>query len=210
VRRRAPAEQNRRIFLLAALALVAAVTLVVSFAPRQTAVSDAPLGDTSQLRVYRIATGTFALPAPGRAPFQYVEADSEAHRTNNPVAYTIWVEQSELETAGWRDLLQVGRIPVARPPKVDFAREVAVLVWPVPSLAPDGIMRANGLSADALVFQHVSLELRVKADTGGAVPATAIAPYGLAPYALFTIPRNQWPLPAPPPTVPPLTVTLAR
>ncbi len=204
--------ETRRIFLLAAAALVAAVSLVASLGQRPPAATDAPAADAGPegLRVYRIATGTFALPPPDRAPFQYTAADAAARRDGSPLAVSLWVEQTEFETGGWRDQIQVGRLPIARPPQVDFPREVAVLVWPVRGVAPDSLMRANGLVAESLTLQHVSLELRVKPDTGGPVPATPIAPNGLVPYALFTIPRRQWPLPAPPPTAPPLTVTLAR
>ena len=210
--RRAAARQNQRIFLLAAAALVVAVSLVASLGQRQPAATEPPDGGavSEGLRVYRIATGTFAIPPPDRAPFQYTAADAAARRDGSPLAVSLWVEQTEFETGGWRDQIQVGRIPIARPPQVDFPREVAVLVWPVRGVAPDSLLRANGLIADSLNLQHVSLELRVKPDTGGPIPATPIAPNGVVPYALFTIPRSQWPLPAPPPTVPPLTVTLAR
>ncbi|HEU5315956.1 MAG TPA: hypothetical protein VFX49_07575 [Chloroflexota bacterium] len=200
----------RRIFLLTALAVVAAVTLFASAGPRRQGASDLPPAMESGLRVYRVATGTFALPTPDRVPFDLAAAEADARKSGAPLAFALYVEQTEFETRAWRDFLQVGRIPIARPPLVDFAREVAVVVWPLAGSAPADVLRANGLIADRLLLQHVGLELRVKPDATGSVPATPIASGAILPYGLFTIPRTQWPLPAPPPAVPPLTVTLAR
>ena len=198
----------RRIFLLTTIAVVAALTLVATFAPRQSAEPQDSAGRAS-LRAYRAATGTFALPDRSDAPFDFLQADTGARQAKAPLAFTMWTDQTEFEVRAWRDLLQVGRLPIARPPVLDLAREVAVLVWPVQGVAPESLLRANGLTAERLVMQHVHLELQIKADTGGAIPATPAVTGLLLPYALFTIPRNQWPLPVPPPTVPPLTVTLA-
>ena len=194
---------------MTAIAVVVALTLVATFAPRQGDPSPDSAGRAS-LRVYRAATGTFALPDRTQAPFDFVQAEADARQAGAPLAFTLWTDQGEFEVRAWRDLLQVGRVPLARPPVLDLAREVGVLVWPVQGVAPDTLLRANGLVAERLVFQHVQLELQVKGDTGGAVPATPAAGGSVIPYGLFTIPRNQWPIPAPPPTAPPLTVTLAR
>jgi hypothetical protein len=194
---------------LTALAVVAGVTLFAA-SPRRQAAGDPPVMGEAGLRVYRVATGTFAPPAGEKAPFDLAAAEADARKAGAPLAYLLYVEQAEFETRAWRDFLQVGRIPIARPPLVDFAREVAVVVWPVSGVAPSDVLRANGLAADRLVLQHVGLELRVRPDPTGSVPATPITAGAILPYGLFTVPRTQWPLPAPPPTVPPLTVTLAR
>jgi len=201
---------TRRIFLITALAVVAAVTVLASAGPRRQPPGDAAPAVDTGLRVYRVATGTFALPAPGNAPFDLNDAEASARKAGAPLSYVVYVNQEEFETRAWRDFLQVGRIPIARPPLVDFAREVAVVVWPVAGTAPADVMRANGFVVDRLVLQHIDLELRVKPDPTGAPPATPITTGDIVPYALFTIPRTQWPLPAPPPTLPALTVTLAR
>ena len=200
---------TRRIFLLTALAVVAALTLVATFAPRRDIQPVDSSGQPS-LRVYRAATGTFVVPDRARAPVDFVEAESRARQGSSPVAFTVWTDQGEFEVRAWRDLLQVGRFPLARPPVLDLAREVAVLVWAVSGAAPDAVLRANGLAAQRVVAQHIHLELQVRPDTGGAVPATPAVAGTVIPYGLFTIPRNQWPLPEPAPSVPPLTVTLAR
>ena len=208
-RRQLAGPDTRRIFLLAALAVVAALTLVATFAPRQDA---APMNSAGQptLRAFRAATGSFLVPDQARAPEHFAQAESQARQANASVAFTMWTDQADFEVRAWRDLLQVGRVPLARPPVLDLAREVAVLVWPVQGIAPASLLRANGLAAERVVLEHFHLELQVRADTGGAVPATPAGTGAVIPYGLFTIPRNQWPLPAPPPTAPPLTVTLAR
>jgi hypothetical protein len=190
--------------------VVAAVTILAGAGPRRQAATEVNTSGETGLRVYRIATGTFAAPAAQAAPFDFQQAEAGARLAGAALAFTLWVDQTEFETSAWRDVLQVGRIPIARPPQVDFAREVAVVVWPVAGAAPPDVMRANGLLAERLILQHIALELRVSADSGGVAPATPITTGAIIPYALFTIPRTQWPLPAPPPTVPPLTVTLAR
>ena len=199
---------TRRIFLLAALAVVAALTLVATFAPRREA---APVDSTGRpsLRVFRAATGTFIAPDPNRAPADFVQAEAEARRASAPLAFTFWTDQGDFEVRAWRDVLQVGRVPLARPPVLDLAREVAVLVWPVQGAAPTSLVRAHGLAAERVVLQHMHLELQVKPDTGGAPPATPSVSGPVIPYGLFTIPRSQWPIPAPPPTIPPLIVSLA-
>ncbi|MGI8423672.1 MAG: hypothetical protein ACR2NO_06115 [Chloroflexota bacterium] len=206
---RRAALDTRRIVLLTAIALVAALTIVATYAPRQTGETQDATG-LATLRVYRAATGTFPLPDRSRAPFDFTQAEATAREARSPLAFTLWVDQTEFETRAWRDLVQVGRFPLARPPVLDLAREVGVLVWPVQGIAPDSVMRANGLVAGRLVPQHVHLELHISPDSGGSPPATPSTTGAVVPYALFTIPRNQWPLPAPPPTIPPLTVTLAR
>ena len=42
------------------------------------------------------------------------------------------------------------------------------------------------------------------------IGAGAVVTRDVVPYALMTVPRLQWPVPAPPPTVPPVVVTLTR
>ena len=184
--------------------------LVSSFAPRTTAPQPRGAGVGNELRAFRAATGNFAVPAAGHATADFLRAEAAAREAGAPLAYTLWVEQGDLETRVWRDLLQVGRFPLARPPLIDFAREVAVLIWAVRGVAPESVLRANGLAAQSVTLQHLALELRVTAEIGGPVPATPAGTDGALPYGLFTIPRSQWPLPAPPPTEPPLMVTLAR
>ena len=213
-RRRRGGIDSRRIVLFTAGAVVLTLLLVTSLAPRTTAPQPRGTGVGNELRAFRAATGSFAVPvngqAAGQATADFQRAEAAAREAGAPLAYTLWVEQGELETRAWRDLLQVGRFPLARPPVIDFAREVAVLVWPVRGVASEGVLRANGLAAESMTMQHLALELRVTVDNGGPVPATPAGTSGVLPYGLFTIPRSQWPLPAPPPTEPPLIVTLAR
>jgi hypothetical protein len=109
----------------------------------------------------------------------------------------------------WRDLLQIGRFPMSRPPKFDFGREIAVLVWPVQGVAPDSLLRAPGLNVAELALAHFDLELRIVPESAGPAPATPVNTAGVAPYAIFTIERAQFAIPAPPPTAPPVLVTLA-
>ncbi len=200
----------RRITLIVMGCVVLALLLMTSFAPSRQAGPPAELDRARSLRAFRIATGVFAVPVPGRAPAFYGRAEAAAREAGAPLAHTVWVQQESFETDAWRDLLQVGRFPISRPPKFDFAREVAVLVWPMSGIAPDSLMRAHGLNVEGLHLAHFDLELRIGAETGGAAPATPVNTNGVVPYGIFTISRAQFPLPAPPPTEPPLLVTLAR
>jgi hypothetical protein len=200
----------RRITLIVAGTVVAALLLVATYAPRQQQAAEITSERSRTMRAYRIATGTLALPVAGQESGDYLRAMAEARQAGSPLAYSLWVDMDSFEQRAWRDFVQVGRYPIARPPEVDFEREVAVVVWPVPGTAPESVLRANALLAEGVVLQHFSLELRVGTDNGGVIPATPVNTAGTVPYGIFTIPRIQWPLPQPPPTEPPLVVSLAR
>jgi hypothetical protein len=101
-------------------------------------------------------------------------------------------------------------MPLNRPPDIDFLREVAVLAWPVRGQAPEAVLRAPGLVLRVAGVQRDGIQLEFAPSSGGPAPATPVAAGDVAPYALVTVRRDQWPLPAPPPTIPPLLVTLAR
>lgn len=207
--RRARGPDPRRIVLIVAGSVIASLLILSVFAPRGQSGAGAPAGVDRTLRAFRAGTGTFALPAAGGGPAEFVQAEALARQNGSPIAYTLFVEQEAFETRAWRDLLMVGRFPLSRPPLVDFVRELAVLVWPVRGVAPDSVMRANGFAVEDVRLEHIALHLHVRLDNGGAAPATPTgAASGVAPYGLFTIPRRQWPIPAPAPTEPPLIVSL--
>jgi hypothetical protein len=200
--------------VLAALVLLGALgVLVVTTAREQRPDSSPAAGAPAReagARAYLVATGLFALPPAGREPSEFARAQAAALAAQAPLAHMVWGDQESFETAGWRDLLQVGRVPFNRPPAIDFAREVAVLVWPVAGQAPEAVLKASGLTLRGAAVRHVAVELRVGTWSGGPVPATPAAEGPATPYALASIPRDQWPVPAPPPAVPPVAVALAR
>jgi len=68
--------------------------------------------------------------------------------------------------------------------------------------------RAPGLGLRGAVLQHLAVELRIAPATDGTPRATPAGGDDVLPYALVTVPRREWPIPAPPPTIPPLAVTL--
>jgi hypothetical protein len=207
--RRGSGPDPRRIILYSVGAVVIALLLISTFSPQSATDPDDQRGVAPALRAYRAATGTFVLPSGPDVFPAFAESERFARQHNQPLAFTMWVTQADFEARAWRDVIQAGRLPLARPPQVDFVRELAVLVWPVAGIAPDRVMRANGFAVESVRFQHTALELRVLPDTGGMTPATPAGAASIAPYGLFTIPRSQWPLPAPSPTEPPLLVTLA-
>ena len=204
--------RRRRLGLLAALAVVGAGATMTAQGDRgQPSPEVAAGGERGQPAVpaYLVATGIFAVPPAGQGPPEFLAAQAAATAARSPLAFTIWTDQQSFEDRAWRDLLQVGRLPMNRPPGIDFMRYVAVLAWPVAGQAPPDVLRAPGLTVRGAVLQHTAVELRVGPYSGGPAPATPAAGGVVAPYALATIPRSQWPVPAPPPTVPPLAVALA-
>jgi hypothetical protein len=212
-RRVAVGPDPRRIILFVTGAVVVTLLLVATYAPRQQEQQQAAAISAERaraLRAFRVATGTLAIPPPGQEGGDYLKAVGDAKQSGSPLAFSVWVDQDSFEQRAWRDFVQVGRFPLSRPPEVDFLREVAVVVWPVPGSAPESALRANGLTVEGVQLQHFALELRVGTDTGGVAPATPVGTSGAVPYGIFTIPRIQWPLPQPPPTEPPLAVTLVR
>ncbi|HEX2037056.1 MAG TPA: hypothetical protein VHS99_22990, partial [Chloroflexota bacterium] len=71
------------------------------------------------------------------------------------------------------------------------------------------LRRAPGLVVRGAVLRHTAVEIHLGPGPAGQVPATPRPGGDVLPYALVTVPRSQWPVPAPPPTVPPLSVALA-
>lgn len=204
--------RRRRQRLLAVTALVALALGAYVLLQRSAtnAASDTANGAVPSVRAYLVATGVFAQPAAGQGPAPYLAAEQAAADAKSAVAYAAYVDQESFETTGWRDLLEVGRMPIGRPPKIDFMREVAVLIWPVAGKAPATTLRASGLTLEHATLQHVAVEIDVQPAPAGQPIPTPVGATATLPYALVTIPRDQWPIPAPPPTVPPITVVLGR
>jgi hypothetical protein len=161
-------------------------------------------------RAYLVATGIFVVPDPAAAPADFRAARDAAIQAGSPLAFTVWTDQASFEADAWRDVVQTGRAPMSRPPAVDFSREVAVLAWPVAGAAPEAVTTAQGLVLRGTAIQHLAVELQLAPSSGGPAPATPAATGQVLPYALVTILRTHWPLPAPPPTIPPVAVTLVR
>jgi hypothetical protein len=158
---------------------------------------------------YLSATGLFARPSPDARPEAFAAAEAAAAEAGSPLAFSLWTDTPSFEAGAWRDQLQVGRIPPYPPPAVDFGKEVAVLAWPAEG-APASLRRAPGLVLRGALLQHVAVEVRLApADPDGSPRPTPVGAAEVLPYALVSVPRRVWPLPVPPPTVPPLTVTLA-
>jgi hypothetical protein len=210
---RLAAPVGRRIVLLAALAAFTGV-MAVAWLGGGGELSGSPgtgapgAARPSGPRAYLVATGIFAAPDPGGAPANYRAAREAAIQAGSPLAFAIWTEQASFETDGWRDVVQIGRVPMNRPPAIDFSREVAVLAWPVAGIAPEAVIRAPGLVLRGTALQHLAVEVQLTPSSGGPAPATPATTGQVLPYALVTILRSQWPIPAPPPTIPPVSVTL--
>ena len=189
------------------VAAVAALFLIPGRRPApQAADEDVP---RLEVRAYMVATGIFAQPAPGEETGVFAAAQQAAQNAGSPLAYTIWTDPDSFEAQGWRDIIGVRRVPISRPPKIDFVREVAVLAWPVPGKAPAGVLQAPGLSIRAAGVQQHGIALQV-GPTGSGVVATPVGGGNVLPYVLISVPRNQWPIPVPAPDVPPLLVSLVR
>jgi hypothetical protein len=158
---------------------------------------------------YLSATGLFARPSPDDRPEAFAAAEAAAAEAGSPLAYSLWTDTPSFEAGAWRDQVQVGRIPPYPAPAVDFGKEVAVLAWPAEG-APASLRRAPGLVLRGALLQHMAIEVRLApADSDGAPRPTPVGAAEVIPYALVSVPRRAWPLPVPPPTIPPLTVTLA-
>lgn len=203
------ARTRRRILLLlgAGFAVVVAALFLI---PGQRPARETVAGEVPQLevRAYMVATGTFAQPAPGQETGTYAAAVQSAQTAGSAIAYVIWTDSDSFEAQGWRDLVGVRRIPISRPPNIDFVREVAVLAWPLPDKAPESTLQAPGLTIRAAGVQQHGVALSIGPSSSGAV-ATPLGGGRVLPYALVSVPRNQWPIPVPAPDVPPLVVSLA-
>src|SRR5205823_2058755 len=118
--------------------------------------SPAVAGDTPQLevRAYMVATGIFAQPPPGQESGVYAAAVQAAQNAGSAIAYAIWTDADSFEAQGWRDVVGVRRVPISRPPNIDFVREVVVLTWPVPGRAPESVLQAPGLAIRAAAVQQ--------------------------------------------------------
>ena len=213
--------RNRRLLLLALLAPAGAYLALEAF----TAPAPVPTGGTrggsnggegaggqgagppGAVTAYLSATGIFSQPSPDRLPAPFAAAEAAAAEAGSPLAYSIWTDTPAFDSQAWRDQVQVGRAPAIPPPAVDFGREVAVLVWPA-AHAPQALRRAPGLVLRGARLQHLEVELLVSPAGEGMARATPAGGGEVLPYALVTVPRRQWPIPAPPPTVPPLSVAL--
>ena len=199
------------IVLLALAGLVAGLSLLAARrAAPATGVAAAPPGaaQAGVVRAYQVATGIFARPGPGHESGDFAAAETMAKQAGSLLAFTVWTDQESFETRAWRDLLQVGRFPYNRPPAIDFMREVAVLVWASPATAPPDVLASGGLELRSARVAGQAVEVRVGPRVGGASPATPAADGPFLPYVLVTIPRSQWPVPVPPPVVPPIRVAL--
>ena len=162
-------------------------------------------------QAYLVATGTLGLPPKGTTgPAGYLPAVRRAVEAGSPLAWSVWTDVGSFGQSAWRDLVAVGRPITHRPPGVDFSREVAVLIWAMPpagSLPPgiDGtpapvpaaVKRASGLVLrGAMLVDHVAIGLELAPAPSDEARPEPLAP-GLdpVPYALLTIPRDQWPIP---------------
>jgi hypothetical protein len=216
----ARSRRNRRLLLLALLAPAGAYLALEAF----SAPAPVPTGGTrSSNRVdsaggpgtdpqgavtaYLSATGIFSQPPPDRLPAPFAAAEAAAAGAGSPLAFSVWTDTPSFDAQAWRDQVQVGRVPPIPPPAVDFGREVAVLVWPAAD-APVALRQAPGLLLRGARLQHLEVELLVSPAGEGMARATPAGGGEVLPYALVTVPRRQWPIPAPPPSVPPLSVTL--
>jgi len=169
------------------------------------------VGTPGAVQAYLSATGIFARPGPDSVPEAFAAGEAAAAEAGSPLAFAVWGERPSFDLGAWRDIVQVGRIPIGRPPAVDFDREVAVLIWPAAG-APAALRRATGLALRGALLQHLVVEVRVgpaRPSPGEPPPATPAPGGEVVPYALVTVPRKGWPVPAPPPTTPPVTVSLA-
>jgi hypothetical protein len=217
----ARSRRNRRLLLLALLAPAGAyLALEASTAPAPVptggtrGASDSaggqgagPAGRPGAVMAYLSATGIFSLPPPDRLPAPYAAAEAAAAEAGSPLAFSIWTDTPSFDSQAWRDQVQVGRVPAIPPPAVDFGREVAVLAWPAAN-APAALRRAPGLVLRGARLQHLEVEILLSPAAEGTARATPAGGGEVLPYALVTVPRRQWPIPAPPPSVPPLSVTL--
>jgi hypothetical protein len=211
----ARSRRNRRLLLLALLAPAGAYLALESF----SAPAPVPTGGTRSssradgagppgaVTAYLSATGIFSRPPPDRLPASFAAAEAAAAGAGSPLAFSVWSDTPSFDAQAWRDQIQVGRVPPIPPPAVDFGREVAVLVWPAAD-APVALRQAPGLLLRGARLQHLEVEILVSPAGEGMARATPAGGGEVLPYALVTVPRRQWPIPAPPPSVPPLSVTL--
>jgi hypothetical protein len=207
--RRRRAARRRILAIIAGSVLVAAVAALFLLPGKRPEGQAAPSDPRLEVRAYLVATGVFAQPASGRETGTYAAAQQAAQNAGADVAYTIWTDQDSFETQGWRDIIGVHRVPISRPPKIDFVREILILAWPLASKAPSDVLQAPGLTIHGAALQQHGVALAVGPATNNIV-ATPVGGGSVLPYALVSVPRNQWPIPAAAPDVPPLVVTLTR
>lgn len=207
------------LFALLAIALVSANGLPVPWGrdaagpadPSQGSSAAFPLGAPGGRQAYLVATGTLAVPPAGTiGPAGYLPAVRRAMADGSPLAWSTWTDVGSFGMSAWRDLVAVGRPITHRPPAVDFSREVAVLVWAMPPAAlmppgvdgtppavPAAVRRASGLVLrSATLVDHVAIGLELAPAPPDEAKPEPLAP-GLepVPFALVTIPRDQWPVP---------------
>ncbi len=169
------------------------------------------VGVAGARRAHLVATGTLALPRAGTTgPAGYVPAVARAIAIGSPLAWSVWTDVESFGQSAWRDLVQAERPITHRPPAVDFAREVAILIWVVPSpgglpaglsgapaSVPASTRRAPGLVLrGALLVDHVAIGLEVAPTTPDeSKPGPLAGGLESVPYALVTISKDQWPIP---------------
>ncbi len=169
------------------------------------------VGVAGARRAHLVATGTLPLPRAGTTgPAGYLPAVTHALAIGSPLAWSVWTDIESFGQSAWRDFVQVGRPITHRPPAVDFSREVAVLVWVVPppgglpaglsgipASVPASVRRAPGLVLrGALLVDHIAIGLEVAPTSPDEAKPEPLAS-GLegVPYALVTVPKDQWPIP---------------
>ena len=169
------------------------------------------IGIPGARQAYLVATGTLGLPPKGTTgPAGYLPAVRRAVEAGSPLAWSVWTDVGSFGQSAWRDLVAVGRPITHRPPDVDFSREVAVLIWVMPPAGalppgvdgtpvsvPAAVKRASGLVLrGATLVDHVAIGLELApAPVNEAKPEALAAGLDPVPYALVTIPREQWPIP---------------
>lgn len=169
------------------------------------------VGRPGARQAHLVATGILALPPAGATgPAGYLPATRRAIDAGSPLAWSTWLDSGSFGQSAWRDLVAVGRPVTHRPPAVDFAREVAVLVWVVPPAGslpagvegapvavPATVRRAVGLVLRAATLvDHVAIGLEVAPASPDEAKPEPLAPgHEAVPFALVTIPREQWPVP---------------
>ncbi|MSQ43451.1 MAG: hypothetical protein EXR45_04495 [Chloroflexi bacterium] len=169
------------------------------------------VGVVGARRAHLVATGTLPLPRAGTTgPAGYLPAVTHALAVGSPLAWSVWTDIESFGQSAWRDFVQAGRPITHRPPAVDFSREIAVLVWVVPPpgglpaglsgtpvSVPTSVRRASGLVLrGAILVDHVAIGLEVAPTAPDQAKPEPLAT-GLegVPYALVTIPKDQWPIP---------------
>ena len=193
--------------LLLVAGVVASLFLIPGTPPRGRPAGAVTGSPRLAVKAYMVASGIFASPAAGQETADYLTGEATAKQNGQPLAHAIFTDQESFETRAWRDLIHVRRQPISRPPQIDFMREVAVVAWAA-GAAPASLRHAPGLALHAADVQQHGIAVQL-APSVEPMPATPIGGGATLPYIVFSIPRDQWPIPVPPPDVPPMLVTLA-